>query len=310
MLFDLLLVGVFLFCCWLVVVGLLWLICCNRLVHMFVCTAAVQDVVCRSRLLFVPACLALVAAICLARGACRCAAVAFLARPLLKIFFESISDCIRWIARACSDAFVRVLLARLPLFWFCVTSAHVYLFYFEVCCVFWFLVCSVRVCMLLFALALFPFRFCVRCCFCCCVCFCVCCSFVFSTLVLALLSFFVGCACLCVCLFVCLFVCSFVCLFVCLFVKLLLSRFVCLLVLFSVSVFFASACVLGDPTPRILSIGATWPQISPEWASGPHFEHLGCLAPDIARMGLRGLILSIWAGWPQKWPEWGSEAAL
>ena len=30
-----------------------------------------------------------------------------------------------------------------------------------------------------------------------------------------------------------------------------------------------------------------------------HFEHLGGLSPDMARMSLRGVILSIWAGWPQ-----------
>ena len=39
----------------------------------------------------------------------------------------------------------------------------------------------------------------------------------------------------------------------------------------------------------------------------PHFEHLGCLAPDMTRMGLRGLILSIWTPWPQIWPERASE---
>ena len=41
-----------------------------------------------------------------------------------------------------------------------------------------------------------------------------------------------------------------------------------------------------------------------------HFEHLGCLAPDIARMSFRGLILSIWAPWRQIWPERASEASF
>jgi hypothetical protein len=78
----------------------------------------------------------------------------------------------------------------------------------------------------------------------------------------------------------------------------------------------------------ILSIWAAW--LSPEWASevsfclsarpGPrygqnepqrhHFQHLGGLAPDMARMSLRGIILSIWAAWLQIWPEWTSEASF
>ena len=31
---------------------------------------------------------------------------------------------------------------------------------------------------------------------------------------------------------------------------------------------------------------------------GSLFEYLGCLAPDMARMSLRGIILSIWVAWP------------
>ena len=42
------------------------------------------------------------------------------------------------------------------------------------------------------------------------------------------------------------------------------------------------------------------------WA---HFEHLGCLAPEMGRMGLRELIWSIWAPWSQIWPERASEEA-
>jgi hypothetical protein len=67
-----------------------------------------------------------------------------------------------------------------------------------------------------------------------------------------------------------------------------------------------------------------WPEGTSEasfWASGRpgyrqndpqkyHFAHLGGLAPDMARMNLRGIIFSIWAAWPQIWPEWASEASF
>jgi hypothetical protein len=76
----------------------------------------------------------------------------------------------------------------------------------------------------------------------------------------------------------------------------------------------------------ILSILVAWCQIWPEWASGAlfwacwlpgarygqnepqdaHFEHFGCLVPDMARMSVRSSILSILAAWRQIWPEWVS----
>ena len=78
---------------------------------------------------------------------------------------------------------------------------------------------------------------------------------------------------------------------------------------------------------RVYGIFDMWAQIWPGWASKTsfsasgrpgsrygqnepqrhHFEHLGGLAPDMARMSLRGIILSIWAAWPQIWPDRASE---